>query len=112
MKEQTGISKVYSVLSRVSEELSESEIIICKAIKKYNQLKKFPLSDIEILEWKDSLLTIWPELDPEAIEFVVNKMIAQEIDCDGGGIQNIVKGLKRLDVNQEGNYFVKTDHTY
>ncbi len=86
--------------------------LICDAITKYNYLRKFPLTPKEVFLWADSLVTIWPDLDPEAIDFVIDKMIAQEIECDGGGIQNIVKGLKRLDVDAQGNYFVKSDHIY
>jgi hypothetical protein len=98
-------------ITGVIGKLSADEILVCQALRKYNQLRKFPLTDIEIVEWKTSLFELFPNLDPDAIKFVVLKMLIGVIESDGGGIQNIIKGLKRLGKNESG-YFVKDDQVY
>ena len=65
---------------------------------------------IEVLEWKDSLMEILGDnLDPDAIEFVILKMMTGQLDYDKNlGIQNIFSGLKQIRKTTKGYEVINT----
>lgn len=99
-------------LSQIVSELTDDENHICESLNKFNQLREFPLSALQILEWKDTILEARPNIDPEAIRFIVDKLITADLPYSKGeGILNIFRGLKLIDRNKEG-YIVKSDMTW
>lgn len=89
------------------EKLPEKEFKICAALHRMNQLRSYKLGVIEILEWKDSILKLLPEVNISAIDFVIDKLITGELDYDANiGIKNITIGLNKIEKN-EGSYRVK-----
>lgn len=106
-KNENGISfrrkTIDEIVAEAIEKLTENEKAIVESLRRYNQLRKVPLSALDILEWKESIMEVNPDTDPKAVNFVITRMIAGEIDCDGGGIQNIMNGLKS--VSLRGNQY-------
>lgn len=89
--------------------MTELERQVCNAIHEYNQLRAIPLAPIEILEWKDTLLRLYPAIDVEALNFAILQMKADNIEYDQFfGIQNITKALKRVEKTKNG-YKVKSN---
>jgi hypothetical protein len=79
---------------------------VIKAVYQFNQLRAFSLTDIEIVEWAASIARLLPELNPSALEFMVDKMKIGEIQFDKTlGIQNIFNGLKQVTF-ENGEYKV------
>lgn len=91
--------------------MSESERRLCAVIHRYNQLRAYPLSQKEILEWKDSFVKLsgkdLAEL-AEKLDFVIDKMIVGEIDNDPKhGIKNLFEGLKEVQ-GELGKYKIRS----
>lgn len=84
--------------------LSEKERAICELLNRFNQLRSYPLSVTEVLEWKDSIIKLLGNsLDLEAIDFAIDKMILGEIEYDKNkGIQNIFSALKEISKTDQG----------
>lgn len=58
---------------------------------------------MEIAEWADSLQRLLPDIDLEAMEFMIDNMKKGEIAYDkNAGIQNIFMGLKMVTRDEEG----------
>lgn len=92
--------------------LSDRENEVCTCINLFNQLRDYKLSDIEILEWKDTILRLLPEAEPQAIQFVIERLMTGEIEYKKDeGIRNIFRGLDHIE--KEGDkYIVKRIYTY
>ncbi len=89
------------------EKLPEKEFKICAALHRMNQLRNYKLGVIEILEWKDSIVKLMPEVEIEAIDFVIDKLIIGELHYEPNiGIRNIVIGLKNIE-KENGEFRVK-----
>ncbi len=87
--------------------LSQREKDICDALALYNQLRSFKLDAIDILEWKDTILTLMPKVKVDAITFVVEQMIFGNIEHKKDeGLQNIIRGLKLI-VKRDGKWIIK-----
>lgn len=113
MEQNKGIQKIGKEDAKhLAKTLTDDQWKVCQALYRYNQIKRFPLSDVEIMNWKDTLFDLFPNLDPAGIMFVVNKMITGEIECDLGGIHNITKALTKIDFDDVKGYIVKSDQTY
>jgi hypothetical protein len=84
-------------------QLGSEEKRICAILNTYNQLRPYKLDAVEVLEWKDSIIKLVKDLDIDALEFLVDKMIAGEMDYDRDkGIQNIFLGLKKVEKTETG----------
>lgn len=58
---------------------------------------------MEIVEWADSIQRLVPDLDLEALEFMIDNMKTGEIAFDkSAGIQNIFMGLKMVTRDDDG----------
>jgi len=87
--------------------LTDREKEVCDALATYNQLRAFKLDAIDILEWKDTILKLMPNVKPPAIQFVIEQMVAGNIEHKKDeGIQNIVRGLKIV-VKRSGQWQIK-----
>lgn len=81
------------------EQLSTREKLICDSLNTFNQLRDFPLNAIQILEWKDSLLRIMPDLEPDKLEFVIDRMIDGQLTYKPEyGIKNLFIGLGMIEL--------------
>lgn len=80
---------------------------ICKCLNEFNQLRDFKLSDIEILEWMDSLTRlINPE--PEALQFAIDQLMLGKIPYDkSSGIKTLFDALKLVEKTEIG-YRIKS----
>lgn len=90
-------------IERAIKSLSKKELSICNSINEFNQLRSFKLNLSDVLQWKDTIIRLKPEIEPEAISFVVDKLILGELDYDKDlGIQNIINGLNMLVRTEKG----------
>lgn len=78
---------------------------ICRILYGYNQLTPFPLSAVQILEWKDTVLQNIPDLEPAALALAITGMATEQIPFDRDrGIQNVFSALKRVWKTDSGEY--------
>ena len=83
---------------------------LCKIISKVNQLRPYPLSAIEVMEWAASLEKIG--VDYGALRHLIWQMILGNYDYDKSlGIQNLVNGLRKVKKTETGSYKIQ-DHTW
>jgi len=88
-------------------DLTDRDRLICNCIHTFNQLRDFKLTAIEVLEWRDSLNRIWPDMNPDRLAFVIDKLMTGELEYKPSiGIQNLFKGLKKVE-RIEGGYRIK-----
>lgn len=91
--------------------LTPLEQEVCNALATYNQLRSFKLDAIDILEWKDTILKLMPKVKADAIQFVIEQMVAGNLEHKKDeGLQNIVRGLKRV-VKRAGKWIIKDNGT-
>lgn len=75
-----------------------------------NQLRSYPLSTGEIVQWSASLTRVLPGLDPEAVAYVIDAMIIGVRGYDDTkGVRNIVEALKDLRRTQSGKLCFKKE---
>lgn len=87
--------------------LPKRDFEIARTVYEFNKLRSFKLSTVEILEWKDSILKLMPDIDANKLMFVIEKMMDGTLEYDHNlGIQNIFRGLKKVELF-EGTYRVK-----
>lgn len=89
--------------------LSQYENSICEQLHRFNQLRAYPLSAVDILEWKDSIVKFYGQsLDTGALEFAIDQLIFGKIEYDKNtGIQNIFSALKEITSDGHGGYKLK-----
>jgi hypothetical protein len=86
-------------------QLSQTEMDVCNAINTFNQLRAFKLDAIEVLEWKDTIIRVRPDIDLQALQIAIDGMITGEIAYDQAqGIKNIFNALKKVIIDEDGNY--------
>ena len=107
----TGISvNTPNSIEAIKERLSSTELKVCDLVNLYNQLRSFPLTAIEILEWKDSLMELLRGMDTDTakIEFAIKKMISGELEFDSRlGIQNIFNAYRNCFQDDKGQCRIK-----
>ena len=75
--------------------LPEHEFKLCQTVTKYNQLLAFKLDAEQVLDWKDSLIKTFGEVDIQRLDYALDKMISGEISFDKNlGIQNVIQAYK------------------
>ncbi len=105
----SNIQKVNSGL----ESLPAVEVRICAALSEMNKLRDFPLDDLEILEWKDTIVKLAPDTTPEMLEFVIDRMITGDIAYEKqNGIRNIFLGLKEIEVKEDGKIKMRSRYRF
>lgn len=81
-------------------------------IRAVNMLVGYPMPLTEMQDWAVSLVTITPNIDLEAVGFVMKKFAMEELVWDKSkGIQNIYIGLKRVRMF-DGKFELFTPHDY
>ncbi len=83
--------------------LPPKELEICHALVLFNQLRAFKLDAVEVLEWKDTIMRLRPDLEPARLEFAILALISGEIEYNKDlGIQNIIRALKQVGEDENG----------
>lgn len=94
------------------EQLPEKEVALCAAILEINKLRDFKMDDAEIMEWKDTILKLEPDVTPEILVFVVEQMMLGKIEYRKDlGIRNIFLGLKEVEL-KDGKLKLKSQYRY
>jgi hypothetical protein len=77
-------------------------------VRRFNQLRHFPLTEGEVFQWVASFNRVMPNLDPEALAFVIDAMISGDYEYDGrAGIQYVVAAIKDVVRTERGFAFRK-----
>jgi hypothetical protein len=83
--------------SHLPATLPKLEMDVCNAIHTFNQLRSFKLDAIDILEWKDTIIRVRPDVDAEFLSFAIDGLITGSIPYDERiGIRNIFIALDRV----------------
>jgi hypothetical protein len=81
---------------------------LCMVIRDFNQLRSFKLNDVEVLEWKDTLIRIKPDLTPAMLQYAIDRLMDGELEYnEKRGIQNIFSALKLIGENEDGEFYIK-----
>lgn len=71
-----------------------------------NCIVAYPVSDTTLEMWSKSILELEPEITPEVVKWIMNKMIMGLIPYDSKiGIQNIFNGFRKyidFQINESG----------
>lgn len=80
-----------------------------EALEQFNKLRAFPLTPQEIVAWALTVEDVVPGVDPMAVCWLVDEMLAGRYEYDkNAGIQNLTLGLMKIE--RVGNNFqFKTD---
>lgn len=77
--------------------LSPKEIQMCQALHVFNQLRDFKLDALQVVEWKDTIQRIRPDVEPDVLLKAIDALIAGDVDYEPKeGIHNIIRALKRV----------------
>lgn len=88
-------------------ELSKKEYAVCKALRVFNQLRAYKLDVVEVLQWKDTIMRIKPDVDLEELKLAIDGLITGEIPFDQSiGIKNIFIALKRISRDDDGKLII------
>lgn len=88
--------------------LPRKELEICHALVLFNQLRAFKLDMVEVLEWKDTIVRLNPDMEPPRLEFAILALISGEIEYNKDlGIQNIIRALKQVGEDENGYKILK-----
>ena len=82
---------------------------LCKIIAHVNQLRSYPLTAIEIAEWSRSMKQLFPDLDYDALMFLISEMKAGRAEYDDRlGIRNLTMGMGGVEKTINGYRILKT----
>jgi hypothetical protein len=80
-----------------------------EAVSYFNMLRAYPLTGTEIVQWAATIERVVLDLDPLALCWLVDEMLAGRYEFDKTvGIQQLITGLGRVEKIQTG-YRLKTD---
>lgn len=105
----TGIKRTQppGTIQLTSTEVRFTEL--CKILYHVNQLTAFPMVVEQIQDWAKSLLLLIPDLEFNALEFLINEMKLSRYEFDKNlGIQNLTRGLALIKKNKSGYYISQT----
>tara|TARA_R110000868_G_scaffold119785_2_gene317817 strand:- start:7304 stop:7609 length:306 start_codon:yes stop_codon:yes gene_type:complete len=76
-------------------EISDDVVAIARSLVHYNQLTPYILSDTQLQDWAKSILELAPDIKPNTLRMLIDKMKTGEYDFDNKlGIQNILKAYR------------------
>lgn len=71
--------------------------VLSKILWHLNQVVAYPMTDLQIEDWARSILELRPDVDLNAVKFLIDKFKTGEREYDSKkGIQNIFVGLKYI----------------
>ncbi len=82
-----------------------TKVELAKALYHINYLTSFPYSDIVLEGWTNSIIELEPEITPEVVKWITDRMKVGLIEFDSKkGIQNIFNGFRKyIDLQIQGN---------
>jgi hypothetical protein len=91
----------------VLERLTVKERALCSSLVVFNQLRAFKLDWKEVLQWKDTILRLKPDVDVKELKMAIDGLVSGEIPYDQAvGIKNIFIALRRISRDGDGNLYI------
>jgi hypothetical protein len=91
------MGELISHTNNLPAQLSPKEIAMCQALHVFNQLRDFKLDALQVVEWKDTIVRIRPDVEPEVLLMAIDALISGDVDYEPKeGIHNIIRALKRV----------------
>lgn len=88
-------SKLSKKVSQSLGNLTEKQTAFAKVLINYNQLTPYPYSDLQISDWAKSIDDLMPQIKPETLKTIIDKMKMGVYEFDSKlGIQNIFSGAR------------------
>ena len=79
------------------------DVKLCEIVYGVNQLRQYPLNDIEIAEWSETLLEFKPDLDYKALEFIIQQMKFGNMEYEQrDGVQNLTRAFQKIEKTEDG----------
>lgn len=79
------------------------EYEVCRALITFNQMRAFKLDKVEVLQWKDTILRVKPDVDLDELRLAIDGLVSGEIPYDQAiGIKNIFIALRRITRGDDG----------
>lgn len=89
---------------------TEIDFELCKVLLHVQQLTAFEIPKEMIEDWSKSLKKLIPDLDYNALQFLIDQMKLGNIEYDKAlGIQNLTNGLRFVRKTETGYKLVKTN---
>jgi hypothetical protein len=83
--------------------------LVVEAVGHFNMLRAYPMGRDEVIAWAQTLERVVPDLDPLAVCWLVDEMLAGRYEYDkNAGIQNLTQGLMKVE-RVGDNFQFKTD---
>jgi hypothetical protein len=80
-----------------------------EAVDQLNKLRAYPMEPAEIVQWALTIEAVVPGIDPLALCWLVDEMLAGRHEYDrNAGIQNLTAGVRKVEKVGSGYQF-KTD---
>ena len=87
--------------------ISPREMAVCKALIVFNQLRAFKLERVEVLQWKDTILRVHPDVDLDELRLAIDGLVSGQIPYDQAiGIKNIFIALRRITRDDDGRLII------
>lgn len=87
--------------------LPRHEYNICAALVVFNQMRAFKLDRVEVLQWKDTILRVKPDVDLDELRLAIDGLVSGEIPYDQAiGIKNIFIALRRITRDDDGKLII------
>lgn len=76
--------------------LTKEQTEIAKELIHFNQLTPYPYSDLQISQWVKSITELIPEMTPEIIKHIIDRLKLGVYEYDSRlGIQNVFAGFRK-----------------
>lgn len=76
---------------------------IARIVYEVNQLRQYPLNDIEIAEWATTLDEFDPKIDLEALRFIIQQMKFGNMEYEQkDGVQNLTRAFRKIQKTESG----------
>ena len=76
---------------------------IARIVYEVNQLRQYPLNDIEIAEWATTLDEFDPKMDLEALRFIIQQMKFGNLEYEQkDGVQNLTRAFQKIRKTESG----------
>src|SRR5688572_12034733 len=87
--------------------ISRHEYNVCAALVVFNQLRAFKLDRVEVLQWKDTILRVKPDVKVDELRLAIDGLVSGEIPYDQSiGIKNIFIALRRITRDDDGKLII------
>jgi hypothetical protein len=107
-KEEKSLSRIQHNSDLVSLPIHVEAI--ARIVYEVNQLRQYPLNDIEIAEWATTLNEFNPDMEIEALQFIIQQMKFGNLEYEQkDGVQNLTRAFQRIRKTADGWQIRKTN---